>query len=118
MVGNAATDVVFVFPGQGSQWIGMGQTPCGKNRCLKQRFRRDRAIQAEAGFSVIEALTAEDAGAKLEQIEIVQRRCLLFLLHSLLVARLWNRALFVGTQHGKSPPRMSLRRFRWRMPSL
>lgn len=73
VVGNAATDVVFVFPGQGSQWIGMGQTLLREEPLFETALRAcDRAIQAEAGFSVIEALTAEDAAAKLEQIEIVQ----------------------------------------------
>ncbi|MFJ2926781.1 SDR family NAD(P)-dependent oxidoreductase [Streptomyces massasporeus] len=67
---EAPAQVVFVFPGQGSQWVGMGRELLR----TQPEFRRameecDEAIRAEAGWSVIERLTG---GAALEGVDVVQ----------------------------------------------
>ncbi|GII66731.1 hypothetical protein Skr01_68160 [Sphaerisporangium krabiense] len=49
--------VVFVFPGQGAQWAGMGRELLDRNRAFARRMREcDRAIHDELGWSVIERL--------------------------------------------------------------
>ncbi|MBL8197131.1 MAG: acyltransferase domain-containing protein [Blastocatellia bacterium] len=66
--------VVFVFPGQGSQWYGMGkelykQEPAFKNYLDKV----DQAILEEAGFSVIQELMGSQEQARfLKEISIIQ----------------------------------------------
>ncbi|MEU6867448.1 SDR family NAD(P)-dependent oxidoreductase [Streptomyces sp. NPDC046876] len=67
---EAPAQVVFVFPGQGSQWVGMGR----ELLCSQPEFRRameecDAAIRAEAGWSVIERLTGDSA---LDGVDVVQ----------------------------------------------
>ncbi|XXX73393.1 SDR family NAD(P)-dependent oxidoreductase [Sorangium sp. So ce134] len=70
---GAQAKVVFVYPGQGSQWAGMGR------RLIEQEpvFRRameacDEAVRAEAGFSLLEEIGAEASRSQLDRIDIVQ----------------------------------------------
>lgn len=66
--------LVFVFPGQGSQWFGMGQ------RLLEQEavFREiieccDRAMRPYGDWSLLAELTATDAAqSRLNEIDIIQ----------------------------------------------
>lgn len=66
--------IVFVFPGQGSQWYGMGkelykQEPAFKNYLDKV----DQAILEESGFSVIQELMGNQEQARfLKEISIIQ----------------------------------------------
>ncbi|WP_406484925.1 SDR family NAD(P)-dependent oxidoreductase [Streptomyces sp. NBC_01563] len=67
---ESPAQVVFVFPGQGSQWVGMGR----ELLCTQPEFRRameecDAAIRAEAGWSVIERLTE---GSALDGVDVIQ----------------------------------------------
>ncbi|HEX4420879.1 MAG TPA: SDR family NAD(P)-dependent oxidoreductase, partial [Kofleriaceae bacterium] len=65
--------IVFVFPGQGSQWLGMGRRLLEEEPAFAEAVAAcDRAIQAEAGFSVLAELRAEEAESQLERIDVVQ----------------------------------------------
>ena len=52
--------VVFVFPGQGSQWVGMGRSLMAAEPEFRAAIVRcDTAIRAEAGWSLIDVLSGK-----------------------------------------------------------
>jgi len=78
--------IVFVFPGQGSQWPGMARELLADEPVFASAVATcDAAIQAEAGWSPIEMLTASDP-ARIDDIDVVQP--LLFVVQVSLAA-LW-----------------------------
>nr|AOG74797.1 polyketide synthase [Byssovorax cruenta] len=70
---GARPKVVFVYPGQGSQWVGMGRQLLDKEPVFRRAMEAcDEAIRAEAGFSLLEALAAEAGRSELERIDVIQ----------------------------------------------
>ncbi|MFE2937766.1 SDR family NAD(P)-dependent oxidoreductase [Streptomyces sp. NPDC059255] len=62
---------VFVFPGQGSQWSGMGRRLLRTSPVFRETVEEcDRHVRAERGWSVIEQLTADDGADR--PIDVVQ----------------------------------------------
>jgi len=65
--------VVFVFPGQGSQWLGMGRELLREEPAFRAALEAcDQAIHREAGFSVLEVLRGGDGEVPLGSIDSVQ----------------------------------------------
>ncbi|WP_141592152.1 type I polyketide synthase [Myxococcus sp. AB056] len=71
--GQTRRRVVFVFPGQGSQWLGMGRKLLAEEAAFREAMERcDAAIQACAGFSVLGELAAEEGKGRLHEIDVIQ----------------------------------------------
>ena len=65
--------VVFVFPGQGGQWVGMGRQLLAEEPAFRASLEAsDRAIAAEVGWSVLAELAASPEQSQLDRIEVVQ----------------------------------------------
>ena len=69
----SAKGVVFVAPGQGSQWPGMARELFQKDAVFREAFSAcDRAIAAETGWSLIDRVVGDAAEAWLQQIDVIQ----------------------------------------------
>ncbi|WP_050433175.1 type I polyketide synthase [Chondromyces crocatus] len=65
--------VVLVFPGQGSQWLGMGRELLRHEPSFRAAIEVcDRAIHREAGWSLLDELWADAPRSGLDRINIVQ----------------------------------------------
>ncbi|MGW3539763.1 SDR family NAD(P)-dependent oxidoreductase [Nocardia niigatensis] len=65
--------VVFVFPGQGSQWAGMGAELWQRDAAFRTAIKRcDRVLRSVAGWSLIDELTKDPAQGLPDRIDIVQ----------------------------------------------
>ncbi len=85
-VGGRAPSVAFVFPGQGSQWPGMGRELLDREPAFRHAMEEcDRAVRIETGWSVLEQLTQSDG--ELDGIHVIQP--VLFALQVALAA-LWK----------------------------
>ncbi|MBZ5859380.1 type I polyketide synthase [Flavihumibacter profundi] len=65
--------LVFVFPGQGGQWYGMGRELLKQEPVFYKTIERiDHAFQAHVTWSLIDVLRAERSESRLEEIDVVQ----------------------------------------------
>ncbi|MGP4115528.1 acyltransferase domain-containing protein, partial [Streptomyces sp. 4N509B] len=70
--GDAGGGVVFVFPGQGSQWIGMGRGLLVSSPVFAARLAEcEAALAPFVEWSLSEVLASDDDGW-LEQVDVVQ----------------------------------------------
>ncbi len=70
---GAPAHPVFVFPGQGSQWAGMGVALLDASEVFAARLREcDAALLPYTGWSVIGVLRQEEGAPPLESSEVVQ----------------------------------------------
>jgi len=90
VAGAAPARVVFVAPGQGSQWDGMAQELLRESDAFRDSMIAcDRAIAVETGWSLIERLEGPDAARYLTKIDFVQPA--LFAM-SVALAAVWRAA--------------------------
>ncbi|MDC0708568.1 SDR family NAD(P)-dependent oxidoreductase [Stigmatella sp. ncwal1] len=83
-----APRVAMIFPGQGSQWLGMGKELHAREPVFRDALAAfDAAMRKVAGWSVIEELFAEADRARLDQVDVIQP-CIVAIQLSL--AALWR----------------------------
>ncbi|MEU3855343.1 type I polyketide synthase [Streptomyces sp. NPDC029554] len=69
---EAAPRIAFVFPGQGSQWAGMGRELLDTEPVFRRTMEAcDEAIKTETGWSVIDLLRSADE-ERLKQLDVIQ----------------------------------------------
>jgi acyl transferase domain-containing protein/thioesterase domain-containing protein/acyl carrier protein len=74
-VSGQRNKLVLVFPGQGSQWIGMGRELWAQEAVFRQALERcERAMRdaAHVDWSLLEELQADEERSRLDEIDIVQ----------------------------------------------
>ncbi len=70
--GERRPKIVFVFPGQGSQWAGMGRGLLESSQTFRAAIEEcDTAVRAETGWSVIEQLQSAEPLATIDVIQPV-----------------------------------------------
>ena len=66
--------LVFVFPGQGSQWLGMGRTLLHREAAFREAIERcDLAMRPHGDWSLLAELSATDTShSRLNEIDVLQ----------------------------------------------
>ncbi len=74
LVSSHRRKLVFVFPGQGSQWRGMGRKLLEREPVFGEVVKRcDRAMRQHCDWSLLDQLTVTDATqSRLNEIDVVQ----------------------------------------------
>ncbi|MBK8254807.1 MAG: SDR family NAD(P)-dependent oxidoreductase [Polyangiaceae bacterium] len=69
----ARQKIVFVFPGQGSQWLGMGRQLFRDEPSFRATMELcHEAIRRHGTFSLLDELQAEEGSSRLGEIDVVQ----------------------------------------------
>jgi len=70
---EAPSRLVFVFSGQGSQWLGMGLELARRELVFRDKLEQcDRAIRLHADWSLLEELAADASHSRLDRVDVVQ----------------------------------------------
>ncbi len=70
---SGAPGVVFVFPGQGSQWLGMGRDLLTSEPVFREAIEQcEAAMRPFVDWSLTAELTADPASSRLDEIDVVQ----------------------------------------------
>ncbi|MEU8825805.1 type I polyketide synthase [Streptomyces sp. NPDC048636] len=70
---DATERVVFVFPGQGSQWIGMGTALLADSPVFAARMRDcAEALDPLTGWSLLDVITGAPGAPALDRVDVVQ----------------------------------------------
>ncbi|GCD99361.1 polyketide synthase [Embleya hyalina] len=65
--------VVFVFPGQGSQWVGMAAELHGQSAVFASRFGEcAKALESFVDWSAVDVLTGVEGAPSLDRVDVVQ----------------------------------------------
>ncbi|MYW87384.1 type I polyketide synthase, partial [Streptomyces sp. SID8371] len=71
--GEGAGDVAFVFPGQGSQWVGMAVELLGSSPVFAGRVAEcGAALEPFTEWSLLDVLNGVEGAASLERVDVVQ----------------------------------------------
>ena len=72
-VGTSRDGAVFVFPGQGAQWIGMGAELIEQSAAFAATIERiEHALAPHVDWSLIDVLRGEGPEGTLERVDVVQ----------------------------------------------
>ncbi|GIL13953.1 MAG: polyketide synthase [Chloroflexota bacterium] len=70
---NRESGLVFVFPGQGGQWLGMGRQLLEREPAFRGMIERcEAAMRPYVDWSLVEQLTADETNSRLDEIDVVQ----------------------------------------------
>ncbi|HEX3323620.1 MAG TPA: type I polyketide synthase, partial [Solirubrobacterales bacterium] len=87
-IANADQQPTFLFPGQGSQWLGMAAALRESSALFKQSLEEcEEALSPHLDFSLRDVLTGADGAASIERIEVVQPALFATMVS---LARLWR----------------------------
>ncbi|MBN1814014.1 MAG: SDR family NAD(P)-dependent oxidoreductase [Anaerolineae bacterium] len=65
--------LVFVFPGQGSQWIGMGRELLEQEAVFRGVLEQcDHLIQQQANWSLLTQIAADETHSRSDEIDVIQ----------------------------------------------
>nr|AQW44893.1 polyketide synthase [Corallococcus coralloides] len=71
--GTGPRKVVFVFPGQGSQWLGMGRRLLEEEPVFREALERlDAALRPHVAWRLLDVLRASPEQSRLGDIDVVQ----------------------------------------------
>ncbi|MGG8409892.1 acyltransferase domain-containing protein, partial [Streptomyces sp. 12297] len=73
VAGDPKGPVVFVFPGQGSQWLGMGKELYAQSEVFARSIDAcERALAPYVDWSLVDVVTGAESAASMDRVDVVQ----------------------------------------------